>query len=454
MLAAFLSVRGSSSVTIDAAYLLAGVLHLVFIGTLINASSSNSSIATLRSNPAIILPPVFIGLLMIWYGIRRHIATIYLMVRLLIFLARYALTRLRGSSAVVLEEKPSPTMSPSFRIILGIALAIPVIIVPFLGNGYLTLTLTIIYINIIIALSFVVLTGYTGLISIGQTVFMAVGAYVAYILDYYYGLQFIPSVLLGALSAAGVGILLGLPSFKLRGFYLAVSTLAGLFMLTTILYLPPIAPIVGTYSGITMPPPRIGPIQVDNPSMFLYYTALISAAAFMFFTHNIRKSRFGRAFIAIRDNEIVANLLGINVRLYKLLSFAVSSFYAGFAGALLAYTLVTVVVSQFAIPNGLFNTIQYLAMSILGGVDNIWGAVLGPLAFEAISQALQAILFSVASLLGNTPIALQAYAAAEIIRFIVSGILLVITVTLQPEGLVGMIRGLLYRYMVRPPRSP
>jgi branched-chain amino acid transport system permease protein len=431
-----------TSVMVDMIYIFAGILHLVFVGVIVNASSSNASLVSIRSNPVIMLPPMIIGLLMLWYGVRRYITMIPLMARLLIFLIRYAL-RPRGGEAVLLEERRvTPQVGFGLRMMIALVLAVPILLVPFLGNGYLTLTLTILYINIIVALSFVVLTGYTGLISIGQTVFMAVGAYVAYICDSILGLQFIPSMILGALSAAGVGILLGLPSFKLRGFYLAVSTLAGLFMLTTILYIPPVAQVVGTYSGITMPPPRIGPIVVSNSSTFLYYVSLLSAVLFLWFTHNIKRSRFGRAFIAIRDNEIVASLLGINVRLYKLLSFAISSFYAGFAGALLAYTLVTVVVGQFALPNGLFNTIQYLAMSILGGVESIWGAVLGPLAFEAISQVLQAILFGIASLFGNTPLALQAYAAAELIRFIVSGALLVVTVTLQPEGLVGILRGL------------
>src|SRR5437899_11767281 len=209
-----------------------------------------------------------------------------------------------------------------------IALAlIFVVIVPLAVHEYYLSILNLIFIAIVGALGLNILVGYTGQISVGHAAFMSVGAYTAANLAVKLGLPFWIALPAGGLMAALVGAIVGIPSLRIKGLYLAIATLAGQLIIEWVINHTP-AISGGAQASIEVPRPMLLGYQIKTQGQ-LYYFLLFFAALATLATLNLVRGRIGRAFVAIRDQDIAAEIIGINIFRYKLLSFAISSFYAG-----------------------------------------------------------------------------------------------------------------------------
>ncbi len=214
-----------------------------------------------------------------------------------------------------------------------------------------------------------ILVGYTGQMSLGHAAFMAVGAYSSAIMAREMGLSFWVALPLAALFTGGVGLIFGLPSLRVKGFYLAMATLAAQFIIPWLLRYP-LSPLTNGSRPLEVPIPTLGPLSFASENAF-YYIAVIGAVLLMLAARNIMRTRVGRAFISVRDNDLAAELLGINVFTYKLQAFFLSALYAGVAGVLLAFHDNSLSLDKFT----LALSIEFLAMLVIGGA----GFPLGPL---------------------------------------------------------------------------
>src|SRR3989441_7749588 len=241
---------------------------------------------------------------------------------------------------------------------------------------YLSLA-NLVWIAIIGALGLNILVGYTGQVSIAHGAFMSVGAYPAATLATRLGSPWPVNLLAGGLMAALVGAVVGIPSPRIKGLYLAIATLAGQLIIEwTINHVTFISG--GVQASIEVARPRVGPMVLST-QRDMYYFLLVFVGLAIVGTLNLMRSRIGRAFIAIRDHDIAAELIGINIFRYKLLAFAISSFYAGVTGVLYTYFLGIANYEQFQI--GV--SIDYLAMIIIGGLGSgrrslFWAGFLPP----------------------------------------------------------------------------
>jgi len=253
---------------------------------------------------------------------------------------------------------------------------------PHVVSGSWTRFATITGITIVAVIGLQILVGLSGQVSVGQSAFMGVGGYFGAIAAAKFGLPFPLPLLAGAVGATLFGMLFGLPAARIKGFYLALTTLAAQFIFEfSMVRLP--ADWFGASAGIAMPSPVIFGTTINTPTGF-YYMVLPFAVLSCFAGVFILRSRVGRAFVAVRDNDLAAEVTGINVTYYKVLAFGIASFFAGTAGALLAYENRLVHFEQFT----LFESIWFLGMLIVGGMGSILGAVLGTIALRLLQELL------------------------------------------------------------------
>ena len=254
--------------------------------------------------------------------------------------------------------------------IAGFAVIFFVIFPAILDDYYLTLV-NLAAIAVVGALGLNILLGYAGQISIGHAAFMSVGAYTAANFAVHFDFPFWLTIPAGGIMAAVIGLLVGLPSLRVKGLYLAIATLAALFIIEwTLNHTPAISG--GVQASIEMPRPEIFGNVISTPMEMYFFLLPISVIAILA-TLNLVRSRIGRAFIAIRDQEIAAEIIGINVYRYKLLAFSISSFYAGVAGVMATYYYGVANYEAFQLPI----SIDYLAMVIIGGLGSVLGSIFG-----------------------------------------------------------------------------
>jgi branched-chain amino acid transport system permease protein len=203
------------------------------------------------------------------------------------------------------------------------------------------------------------LVGYTGQVSLGQAAFMAVGAYGTAVLMRQ-GVTFWLALPLGALLTGVVGLIFGLPSLRVKGFYLAMATLAAQFIIPWLLRTP-LSSLTNGVNPLTVPRISIGSQEISGPA--LYYVFIFTSVGAMIAARNLIRTRTGRALVSIRDNDLAAELLGINVFAYKLRAFFLCALYAGLAGGLLAIESGSISPDRF----DLENSIEFLAMLVIGG---------------------------------------------------------------------------------------
>ncbi|MBX4863494.1 branched-chain amino acid ABC transporter permease [Rhizobium bangladeshense] len=308
-------------------------------------------------------------------------------------------------------------------------LAIAYGVVPLLGSDYLFEGILLPFLALSLAgLGLNILTGYAGQVSLGSAAFMAVGAFAAFNLNLRVdGLPLIVSIILAGLAAAGIGLVFGLPSLRLKGFYLAVSTLAAQFFVQWALTKFSWFSNDSASGVIDAPQLSVSGFVFDDP-VGRYYFALTVVAVLTFLAYRLVNSQTGRNFIAVRDNETAARIIGVPVMKTKLLAFAVSSFIIGIAGVLWAFAyLRTVEPAGF----NLDRSFQILFIVIIGGLASIRGAFFG----AALIVVFPLVLSRLGSfLLGN----IFNSGVLDMSQRIVLGALIILFLVLEPDGLVAL----------------
>ena len=316
-----------------------------------------------------------------------------------------------------------------------------VVALPLAVHEYYLSVINLVLIAIVGALGLNILVGYTGQVSIGHGAFMSVGAYTAANLATRLGAPWPVTLLAGGLMAALVGAIVGIPSLRIKGLYLAIATLAGQLIIEwTINHVTFISG--GVQASIEVARPRLGSMVLDT-QRGMYYFLLVFVAIAVVGTLNLVRSRIGRAFIAIRDQDIAAEIIGINIFRYKLLAFAISSFYAGVTGVLYTYFLGIANYEQFQ----LGVSIDYLAMIIIGGLGSVLGSILCAVFVTLLPIATRWFLEGFGSLFLS-----QAHLANIIpnLRLVIFGALIVLFLALEPEGLNRLWRNIIGYFRVWP----
>ncbi len=302
---------------------------------------------------------------------------------------------------------------------------------PGLVKTYYLSIVNLMALNILVALGLNLLVGNTGQISLGHAGFVAIGAYAAALM-LKAGLPFI-IVLLGAGTvAAMVGAILGIPSFRLEGPYLAIATLSFGMAVTIIIGR---IDILGGRMGMSVPRIDLSWTGLKY-DIALYYVFALITVIMIIFTRNILKSRIGRAFQAIRDSDVAASVVGILLAKYKTFSFAISAFYAGMAGCLWALYL------QFVNP-GSFNfmmSILFLATIVLGGLGSVTGSVMGAIVMTWLSLQLEKIVEI--PFFGEVFVTFTGYfmnpSGIANITWVATGLILIAVIIFEPMGLNGL----------------
>jgi branched-chain amino acid transport system permease protein len=319
---------------------------------------------------------------------------------------------------------------PLDRVAIGVVLVVAFGVVPWAASGYLLnglLIPTLAYALAAIGLN--LLTGYAGQLSLGHAAFMAVGAYGAVIAYTRYGWPLLPSFLVGGLAAAAVGAVVGIPSLRIKGFYLAVTTLAVQYIvewaMTHIRWIGG-----GVYATIDVPDIAVLGTPIDTaPKKYLLCLAIV--VALTAFAKNLVRTRIGRAWMAIRDRDVAAEIMGIGLLRYKMLAFVVSSFYAGVAGALLSFCFYQAAnIEEYT----LVISIRLLGMIIIGGMGSILGAYLGAAFVVLLPVAISTAMVAVGRVSGGL-VTTDVRANAELVIF---GGLILFFLIVEPLGLARL----------------
>jgi len=310
---------------------------------------------------------------------------------------------------------------------IGVLLAVLLIAPLVVGNYQITLMVTVM-IAIVGAVGLNLLTGTTGLISLGQAGFLAVGAYGNAVLMMDYGWPVWLSLPAGGVAAALISLFVGIPSLRLKGLYLAITTLAFSFIVSHIILYA--EPITHGPNGIFVNGATLFGYNVHKGAP-LYYLALAVCVIVVLMVLNIQRSRLGRAWLAIRDHDIAAKAMGINLTRYKLLAFVISSFIVGVAGGLMSLQIRFINIDVFA----LILSIEALAIIILGGLGSVSGAILGAVFLTLLPETIRGFLNLILEP-GSSFYSTYVYE----IRGVVYGAVIVAFLRFQPDGLIGLWR--------------
>ncbi len=302
---------------------------------------------------------------------------------------------------------------------------------PFLFKNYYVYVANYMAINVIVAIGLNILVGYTGQISLGHSGFFAIGAYGTLVLMSKVGLPFVLALPAAALATAVFGFLIGFPALRLEGPYLSIATLG--FGLTITRVIGRIE-FFGGRQGLHAPELTIGPWHL-NTDRDLYYLLIILTVILTVAARNMIKTKVGRAFIAIRDADIAAETMGVNLMYYKTLAFAVSAFYTGLAGGLYAFVLRFIEPELF----GLLMSILFLAMVVVGGLGSIFGAIAGACLLSYMDLELRNILSIPYVGLWLEALSKSYFSITGVsnIQFILYGLIMVLIMLFEPLGLYG-----------------
>ncbi len=310
---------------------------------------------------------------------------------------------------------------------------------PPFASAYWLDVLCRIGIAIIGAMGLNLLTGYTGQISLGNAAFLAVGGYATAVLAGRFELPLLVVLPLSGAIAAVTGMLFGVPSLRLRGLYLAMATLAAHFIV--IFIASHWDSVTGGVNGVAVPTARVLGFALED-DRHLFYLIYPVAVLLLFFARNLFRTRPGRAFIAIRDQDVSAAVLGIDVFRFKLLSFGISSFYVGVAGSLLAYQARLISPENFPVTLA----IDYLGMIIVGGLGSVLGSILGACVITLLPELLR---LGSSSLAGHYPGLVELFASVKMGVF---GLVIILVLVFEPAGLAARWRSL-WNWWKLPPDS-
>ncbi|SLN72779.1 branched-chain amino acid ABC transporter permease [Oceanibacterium hippocampi] len=300
----------------------------------------------------------------------------------------------------------------------GLLLAL-VIAAPFALDEYYVGQLTQVGIMAIAGVGLMVLTGYTGLVSLGHAAFFGVGAYAEAVL-LGLGVPFFVTMPAAAVSAAAVGIIVGIPALRLAGIYLAIATFA--FALIVEEIMGRWESVTNGYTGLLVPSIDIGDFSLSSGLPFYFLTMAILVLVILLVL-NLLRAPTGRAMVAIRDSEISAQSMGVNLAVVKTTAFAVSAGITGLAGALFAHKLGFLSPESFTI----LQSIELLVLVIVGGIGSLHGAVFGAIFVLALPQALAIMKDHLPPAIGEQP-------GFEPLIF---GLILIFFILFEPFGIYG-----------------
>ncbi|MBX3533014.1 MAG: branched-chain amino acid ABC transporter permease [Xanthobacteraceae bacterium] len=318
------------------------------------------------------------------------------------------------------------------RIGIFIILIIAFAVVPFVGNNFLLHAIMIPFLVFALAtIGLNILTGYTGLLSLGTGGFMGVGAYACYKLTTTFpDVNVLVWVICSGFFSAAIGVVFGLPSLRIKGFYLAVATLASQFFLQWCFIRIPWLVNYNLSNAIEVPRRSLFSVPVTGPEatpQTRYFVVLTIVVVMTWIASNLVRGRIGRMWMAVRDMDIAAELMGVRLLNTKLLAFAVSSFYCGVAGALLVFLYYG---SAEATAFSINQSFAVLSMVIVGGLGSLLGSFLGA-----------ALIFTLPILLPHFMAALGLpiqSATAEHISFMIVGALIIFFLIVEPHGLARL----------------
>ena len=318
------------------------------------------------------------------------------------------------------------------RVGIAVILLLAFVVIPLTGSTFVLSSVMIpILVFSLAAISLNILTGYTGLISLGTAGFMGVGAYACYKLTSIFpGINIIVHIALSGFFAAAVGVLFGLPSLRIKGFYLAVATLAAQFFLSWCFIRVPWLYNYNVSGAIEVPTRTLFGITITGPNaspMARYYVVLGFVVVMTWLASNLVHGRIGRMWMAVRDMDIAAELIGIRLYPTKLLAFAVSSFYCGVAGALMVFLWLG---ASEADSFNINQSFLILFMVIIGGLGSLVGSFFG----AAFIWGLPILMRVMPEWFG---VSINS-ATVEHLQFMLVGALIVFFLIVEPHGLARL----------------
>ena len=290
---------------------------------------------------------------------------------------------------------------------------------PWLLDEYLLAQLTLVLIYSVVGLGLMLLAGFTGLFSIGHAAFLGVGAYTQAVMTAA-GVPFPLALVAAAALSAVVGVVVGVPALRVKGIYLGIATLAFGFIVEEVFAR--WESMTGGNAGMHVKPPSLGAWKLDTATEFYFMclaVTIVSTLAIL----NLLRSPTGRAFVAIRDSEISAQSMGINLAAYKTLSFAISAALAGVGGALYGHMIKFLSPDQFNI----IQSLDLLLMVVIGGLGSVHGAFLGAIFLIVMPQLISSMKDFLPAVIGQAPG----------LKAVVYGVVLIAFVLFEPMGLYG-----------------
>jgi len=291
----------------------------------------------------------------------------------------------------------------------------------YLGNQWLSVA-NLIGITIIAATGLNILTGYCGQLSIGHAGFIAIGAYTSAVLTSRFEMPFLLGLISAGLVSGLVGMIFGIPSVRVKGFYLAISTIAAQIIIIWVIN--HWTSVTGGFNGMPVPMAKIGGVTLRSQGDYFYLIMIITVMV-VYFAKNLARTRPGRAFVAIRDNDLAAEVMGINLFRYKLLAFFIGCFLAGIAGSLMAHWIGFLSAESFR----LTDSILYIGILIIGGLGTSVGPIFGVIFIRLLQQGVSFI----SPLLESTFNLSAGFTAG--IGPMVFGLAIILFLILQPRGL-------------------
>lgn len=322
-----------------------------------------------------------------------------------------------------------------FIVLIAFLIAFPFLIYKLTGSSYYIYMANYMAIHVIITLGLNILVGYTGQISLGHAGFFAIGSYFTVLFMTNLNFPFLLALVLAAFVAAFFGFILGLPALRLEGPYLAIATLGFGLAITQIIGR---WEFFGGRMGLEAPPldlfKPLGSYVLGTDTQ-KYYLIVSIAFLMVIAARNLMKTKVGRAFIAIRDSDIAAETMGVNLVYYKTLSFAVSAFYAGIAGGLYAFLLDFINPTTF----NFILSIYFLAFVIVGGLGSIFGSVMGGIVMTFLYLKLDKVqeLPYIGTALESFSEHWMSLTGLPNVASIIFGLIIVLIVVFEPLGLYG-----------------
>ncbi len=318
------------------------------------------------------------------------------------------------------------TDNRAVKLAAALVLVAAVILVPQFSKLYFQRIVIMIFFYLILALSLDFVIGYMGEVSLGHAAFYAIGAYVSVILSVNFGTNYFIGAIAGALVAAGLGIFLAISVMHLSGTYTSIVTL-GFFQV--------IMAIILNWTSVTRG--AVGFSKIPDPSIFgfaftldnggIYYLAFAYVLLTMLYTRLIMQSKTGRAIVSIREDEMAAKLMGINTNRYKMLTYAMSAFFAGLAGSLYGHMMGFMNDKTFTYDM----CVAALSIVILGGMGTMRGMVVGTILISPLAEVLRAL----ADGMKSVPFIEQLQPMQW--RFVIYGLVLVLMMRFRPQGILG-----------------